>query len=379
MKVLLIDKNLVDFSNYQKWDLLSKKAGVVLRGITPATWVENARLVRFSDSFAKEFSVTPLPTVWKGKENRGFYLKGLSREMRRFKPDIIVCFEEPFSFFALQTTFLARPFASKAKLVFYSWDNRAKGKDYGYRPAFVYGAIERGVMKRADMLLTASEEGTNYFRSAYATPVRKLYFGVNVDPPQRESYDAKSVFEGLPQGAFVVGYAGRLLHMKGVDLLIRSLPLLRSNAFLVILGSGPDEQRLRCIASELSVESRVIFVPAVPSSQTKQIISKFGVLVLPSRTTKVWKEQFGRVLVEGMSLGIPVIGSDSGAIPDVIGEAGLIFRENEHSSLAEMIARLMSDEKLNAELACKGKARAQEFSSARFADRMHDLLLELTS
>lgn len=379
MKVLLIDKNLIDLSNYQKWNMLAQKESVSLRAITPAEWVENSRVLRFSDSFAEEFPVVALRTVWRGKENRGFYLRGLGAEIRRFKPEVIICFEEPFSFFALQTFFSAAFFSPASKLVFYSWDNRAKGKDYAYRPAFAYAVIERIVMRRADLLLTANEEGTEYFRKAYSIPVRKLYFGVNVDPPKNKDDATGNILTNIPAGSFVVGYVGRLLEMKGIDTLIRAVSMLEANVVLVILGSGPDENRLKTLVAELSLDSRVIFISAVPSFQTKPIMSMLNVLVLPSRTTKQWKEQYGRVLIECMSLGIPVIGSDSGAIPEVIGDCGIVFHEDDVTDLAESIKRLMYDEALASDLSRRGIERAREFSSAKFADNLYTMLVELNT
>ena len=91
------------------------------------------------------------------------------------------------------------------------------------------------------------------------------------------------------------------------------------------------------------------------------------VLVLPSRqlshSALHWwyrvasKEQFGRVLIEAMACERPVIGSDSGEIPRVIGDAGLVFRENDPKDLAECLAKLLSDESLCRELGLKGRQR----------------------
>jgi glycosyltransferase involved in cell wall biosynthesis len=83
----------------------------------------------------------------------------------------------------------------------------------------------------------------------------------------------------------------------------------------------------------------------------------FDVLVLPSLTRPNWKEQFGRVLVEAMSSGIPVIGSDSGAIPDVIGESGLIVPEGDVTALMEALARLQTSAELRTALGTNGRSR----------------------
>jgi glycosyltransferase involved in cell wall biosynthesis len=83
-------------------------------------------------------------------------------------------------------------------------------------------------------------------------------------------------------------------------------------------------------------------------------------LVLPSETRHNWKEQFGRTLVEAMASGVPVIGSDSGAIPDVIGDAGLIFHEGNIEELTAALTRLRDDAALVQRLCVAGRARVLE-------------------
>jgi glycosyltransferase involved in cell wall biosynthesis len=91
-------------------------------------------------------------------------------------------------------------------------------------------------------------------------------------------------------------------------------------------------------------------------------------LVVPSRTLPNWKEQFGRVIVEAMASGVPVIGARSGAIPDVIGDSGLLFPEGDVDALATHMARLLTDSALRAALAQKGRARVlAHFTHAQVA------------
>ncbi len=378
MRILLIDKNLVDPVNYKKWEILGAKAGVELRAILPSRWIENFTLRRLPAEFRPSFPVKALPVIWPGFENRSFYFRGLTKEIRKFRPDIIIGFEEPFSFFALQITVLKKLYARNAKLIFYTWDNLAKGKYYAYRPRLLYGAIERIVMREADLLLTANSEGEEYFRRAYRTEVRKLYFGVDVS--EIDSSGSNDIFgkNPLPSvGSFVVGYVGRLLEMKGIDTLLKALSLCNQEVGLLIVGSGPYKEKLEAIAKDLEISQRVAFVPAVDPHQARLIIKRLDALVLPSLTTKKWKEQFGRVLVEAMSLGIPVIGSSSGAIPEVIGNAGLVFKEGDPVSLANAIRMLQSDTTLRIDLSKKGLARSEEFSAKRFADKLYVILNEL--
>jgi glycosyltransferase involved in cell wall biosynthesis len=90
------------------------------------------------------------------------------------------------------------------------------------------------------------------------------------------------------------------------------------------------------------------------------LLRGLDVLVLPSVSRPNWTEQFGRILVEAMACGVPVIGSSSGEIPEVIGQAGLIFPEGDASALAAHLQRLAGDPTLRGELATSGRARALE-------------------
>jgi glycosyltransferase involved in cell wall biosynthesis len=90
-------------------------------------------------------------------------------------------------------------------------------------------------------------------------------------------------------------------------------------------------------------------------------IAQMDVLVLPSRTVPgKWKEQFGHVLIEAMSMGVPVVGSSSGAIPDVIGRDDLIFTEDQSDDLAEILEKLLVDQVYRAEVARYGLARIEQ-------------------
>jgi glycosyltransferase involved in cell wall biosynthesis len=101
----------------------------------------------------------------------------------------------------------------------------------------------------------------------------------------------------------------------------------------------------------------------MPYASLPSALNALDVLILPSRTTPHWKEQFGRVLIEAGACGVPVIGSDSGAIPEVIGEAGLIFPEGRVTALVEAIRRLRENEAMRKRMGAAGRRRAETLFS----------------
>ena len=100
--------------------------------------------------------------------------------------------------------------------------------------------------------------------------------------------------------------------------------------------------------------------------------------VLPSLTRPNWKEQFGRVLVEAMACETPVIGSRSGEIPGVIGDAGLLFQEGNVQELAACVRRMLDDPALYAQLAVKGRQRVLEhYTQEHIARQMYEVYVEM--
>jgi len=155
----------------------------------------------------------------------------------------------------------------------------------------------------------------------------------------------------------LVGYVGRLVTEKGIDTLLRAMADMDNETRLVLVGSGPMEGELRALARELGIADRVTFQPPVTQEEMPQWMGAFDALVLPSLTCKHWKEQLGMVLIEAMACGTPVVGSDSGEIPHVIGDAGIVFPEGNVLALTESLRGLLSNEEERKRLAEKGRQR----------------------
>jgi glycosyltransferase involved in cell wall biosynthesis len=160
-----------------------------------------------------------------------------------------------------------------------------------------------------------------------------------------------------PSGPFTIGFLGRLVPEKGViDLLeaVAGLPQAR----LLLVGDGPLRPQIEARARTADLAGRVELRPAVPTTQVPAVLATINVLVLPSRTTANWKEQFGRVLVEAMACAVPVVGSSSGEIPTVLGDAGVLFPEGDVAALRAALCQLRDDGALRQDLGAKGRQRA---------------------
>lgn len=156
----------------------------------------------------------------------------------------------------------------------------------------------------------------------------------------------------------VVGYLGRLVPAKGLHMLMEALEQVRSPWSFLALGSGPMKEDLERWAAARGWSDRVRILLA-KHDEVPRYLNAMDMLVAPSLTTPSWKEQFGRMLIEAFACGVPVVGSDSGEIPFVIGDAGVVVREGDAKAWAEAVEALLTDPARRAELAQAGLERCR--------------------
>jgi len=152
-----------------------------------------------------------------------------------------------------------------------------------------------------------------------------------------------------------------MLPGKGLTILAQALTLLSSEKWNVLLvGDGPDRDLFEKTLAEHGLLDRARFTGAIPYEKVPEFYQEMNVLVMPTETTERIREQFGRVLVEAMASNVAVIGSTCGAIPEVIGNAGLVFAEGDATALAEALRRMLCDAALRERCAIHGRKRVEE-------------------
>jgi phosphatidylinositol alpha-1,6-mannosyltransferase len=198
-----------------------------------------------------------------------------------------------------------------------------------------------------------------------------ISLGVDTDAfrPMSE-VDRAAVRSQLGLTTPVVGLMGRLIPEKGIPLLLRALEALPASVpwSFVCLGSGPSEAAVAEWARRHGWESRVK-VKWLKHAEVPRVLPALDVLVAPSQTMPNWREQFGRMLVEAMASGVAIIASDSGEIPHVVGQAGIIAGEKDVNAWTTALTRVLTDASHRAELASQGLARATLFSHRAVADQ----------
>ncbi|MBI3958805.1 MAG: glycosyltransferase family 4 protein [Chloroflexi bacterium] len=371
MRILFIARYR-DPSMHRKVQWMAQQPGVTIRAIYPNLWQDE--LVRVEQRAADEVGLERrvLPMFGSPADPHRAFYRSLAFGMAGFRPQIVHAEEEPDSLAALQIALCRRLWAPQARLLLHTWQNLDRPLS---RP--VRWVLAR-TLSAADGIFCANREAVDLLRRRGYSRSTPLIPAIGVDTELFTPRQPKR------SGPFVVGYVGRLVAEKGIDTLIDAVRLVSTGSTgareklprplrLRIIGAGPYESHLRHRMDEADLTGTVEFLPPVSPSQIARQMAKLDALVLPSRTTPVWKEQLGRVLLEAMAVGVPVIGADSGAIPEVIGDAGLIFPEGEASALAERLRRLLSDPLLTADLTRRGLERAeQEYSQRVLAARTVD-------
>jgi len=347
MKVLMISKALVSAAYHSKLERLSSEPDVELTLLVPDRWGKT----RLEKESASGYRIIPRKVALSGYNHLHWY-PGLFRLIRDLRPDIVHIDEEHYSFVTFQATRASK--AVGAKVLFFTWQNIEKK----YPPPF--SLFEKYNFENVSCAIAGSGSAREvliakgFRRDIYVIP----QFGV--EPAFYSSPRDGKTEEPRKGGKFVIGFIGRLVWEKGLLDLVDALEKIGGNTSLLIVGEGSLKKKLLRRAERLGLSERIHFVGTVPSQEVPGMLLRMNCLVLPSRTTSAWKEQFGRVIVEAMAAGVPVIGSDSGEIPSVVGEAGLIFAEGRPDILAEKIRVLMDNPALREKLRVLGRRRVNE-------------------
>lgn len=368
MRVLMVSKALVTGVYQKKLEELARFPDVELLTIVPPYWLEGrVGSVNLNKRYVEGYELVVEPMRFNGRHHVHFY-PGLWKQMRRFKPDIVHIDEEPYNVVAAHATMLAR--RVKARPIFFAFQNLHRR----YPPPF--STIERYCYSRASAGIAGNQDAADVLRQkGFRKPISVIpQFGV--DPQIYRPTPRTTDWRHEP----TVGYIGRVVPEKGLDTLIEAVATIPSRPHVFIVGSGSHRLALQHQAERLGARDRVQFRSAIPPENVPAMLADFDALVLPSLTQNNWKEQFGRVLIEAMACEVPVIGSDSGEIPNVIGEAGLIFPEGNAGVLAAHIRKLLDDPAYRRTIGKAGRKRVLEhFTQAKVAQQTYELYVSVLS
>jgi glycosyltransferase involved in cell wall biosynthesis len=356
LRVLIASKILVVAAYRRKLDEIAAQPGIErLVAVTGPSWREpGGRLLQLEPAPNPGYELRVEPIRFNGNFHL-FHWRHLGRVLADVRPDVVHLDEEPYNLATALGVRAARKVG--ARIVFFTWQNLLRR----YPPPF--NMFEQLAFRASSYAIAGNAEAVDVLRAkGYRGPTTIIpQFGV--DP------ELFSPGEAAPDPP-TIGFIARLVEEKGVFVLLDALAGLHGNWRLHVVGSGPLRQRAHQRAHALGLAERIVWEPGVPSTQVPRRLRQFAILVQPSLTRHNWKEQFGRAVMEAMACGIPVVCSDSGEVPHVVGDAGIVVREADPAALRAALARLLDDEELRRRLGQRGRTRVLEcFTNQRIAEQ----------
>ncbi len=332
MKLLVIGHPLIIDANRKFWNVYAQTSQALVDVLMPSRWSSNLNKdisYQFnSDTDAQFRNLFPSTAFIKG--NGSFYFYNpfqVLKVMWHDKYDAIYLNQETWAMSTLLVLIckLLSPNA-KTPVYLYVQQNLKKMKLRFLHP------YERFISRFIHAFLYCSEGVKDVLRwKKITTPC--VYFPLAFD---EDSYRVKSLASSSTD--FRIGYLGRISEEKGMRVLLKACGELKKVNFpfkLVLGGNGP-------LVAEMKTYDFVEYVGLIPHSQAHTFYEKIDCFILPSQTWPNWKEQFGRVIVESLAAGVPILGSSSGSIPEVMGKAdwNWVFEESSHLEIAQKISDL---------------------------------------
>ncbi|HMA33136.1 MAG TPA: glycosyltransferase family 4 protein [Chloroflexia bacterium] len=329
--------------------------------LVPEAWPERAgQMVALERRTAPSYRIHPAGVLFP----RHYYIylfPNLLAHLWRIRPDILHVYEEahsllPFLILLLRPL-LARCWGRRLPVILYAAQNIVKRYPLPFR------WFEAFCFRHADAILPCGVLVAATLRQkGYRGPLRVLPLPTDpavfrADPAAGQ---ATRQALGIPAGAVVIGYAGKLVAEKGVATLLRAfltLPTMGAGPHLLIAGDGPLRAALEQEARGAGAGTRVHFQGALAHAQLVASLSAGDIWVVPSETRPHWREQFGRAAVEALACENAVVTSDSGELPRVVGPAGRVCPEGDAAALRAVLAELIADPPARAALARAGRAR----------------------
>lgn len=301
------------------------------------------------------YRLVPVPLVDPKRYGLGFEFEPLRKVIKQNQADVVHVWDEPVSHCLYQVSWLRLLASRKSRVLFYGFQNTP----------YKWGVLGQIIWKSTWIQVaggaTANNEALNILSQAgfpRSRPTERIFWGISTElfrPMDKVSLKQELHLEW----EHVIGYVGRLVPEKGLAWLLAAARQLPPQVHCLIIGSGPMRGDIELWSELPSLAGRVHLLDAKPADELPRYLNCMDVLAVPSLTTVDWKEQYGRVIAEAMACGVPVVGSESGAIPEVMDSTGLTVPEGDVAALAGALQKAIFNEK-RVLLIQKGLRRAQQ-------------------
>ena len=271
--------------------------------------------------------LTPVPV--KGNPEEPESLDWNARALRRilsdFRPDLVHIEEPPGTQAAAAAASAARRLG--IPYVVFSAESLRR------RRGVFEGRRYRRTLSGASGVIGGNRMATALLADAVPTALRTMLpqFGVTPAPP----VPRPELRRGIR-----LGFMGRLVPERGGEMLLRTVAALMGAWTLTIVGTGPEQEPLEALAQRLGLASRIRWLGGIPRSELGPVWEEIDCLVVPSHDTPSWVDRSNPLLLEAMSRSIAPVVTRAGALPEIVGDAGIVVEDQEGlvSTLQELLA-----------------------------------------
>lgn len=293
--------------------------------------------------------------VLRGTNPRTYYYPGLKQTLSGLRPDVVLLENDAVSRLGLEIAGWCR--RNGIKLICQTYENIKRGfiesiRSRGWTSIAkdqVINLMNYRMASKVDALLVVNRDSEKIFAEyGYRHIVRiPLGFDKNVFFPDKEKRAVYRNRLSVSPDTVVIAYFGRLVRQKGVHILVRALAGLQTFKWCLLLDHIHDSaddyaNEIRSLIAELELQDRVIYFEA-DHFEIANFMRAADIMVAPSLTTPVFKEQYGRAVQEAMACGCVCVVSDCGHLKDLVNEGALVFKEGDAVMLAGILYSLLSD------------------------------------
>ncbi len=364
IKVALVSHSYLAEENCKKLSVLGKK--VKLKVISPKSKKDTLFSIRQSKKiiskdlwdihFYRKFALPNLESQ--------YFLGSIEFNFKKFQPDIIHIEYDPFVPIFWQMWLAKKLFANSSKIVC-----TVKQNTYTkLGPLTIFkDFIAKKLIKTIDAFIAVNTGVASIYQSRFGVKKDKIRYitqvGVDSKLFEPPSISTKMKFREkylLNEKGLVVGFCGRFVEEKGIKELVEGIRLARKklnrNLELLLVGGGSLEQYL---VEKSKKYSWLHVFSTVPHAQVSEFLKTLDIFVLPPRVTKYHVEHDAHALLEALSVGLPCIGTESGVIPEILKNTGIVIKPENPNAIANSIIKLCKNKKLRRYYGKAGRKRVE--------------------
>ncbi len=368
-RIVAISVDCVTAINRKVYEVLAQK-GYEVHLLIPTSLKIGDKEIAADSPVHPSIQLHTLPLL--GTNPRVHRFEGFEKLMNSLKPEVVYLNNDPVSFLGRKTANWTKK--NNARLLCLTCENQAFDllstyKRRGWRsiPASLTKAFFLWqVRKKVDHLFTINHKGLELFSKIGFSSVSITPLGYDPDvffpnATSRTRIRKKLKFDGL-----IIAYFGRLVPEKGILMLLDTLKQLQTYEWRFMIDrferyDNPFAKEVEQQINASALHSRTLYIDA-DHIEIADYMNAADIIVLPSYSTPGWVEQYGRVAPEAMACGKVVITSDSGELPYLVGDGGLIFKEKNTGELKNILENAITNENHRVEISQRAILKAKNLS-----------------